>query len=81
MVCTVTDIDECLNNNGGCSHDCINTVGSYNCECPTGHDLRPNNHDCEGECCIWLYSICNWLNIYLRIPVVGTVVAIIMFQH
>ena len=43
------DIDECLDNNGSCSHECVNTVGSYYCECPTGHHLQPNNHDCEGE--------------------------------
>ena len=50
MFFIITDIDECLNNNGSCSHDCINTVGSYYCDCPTGHNLQPNNHDCEGKC-------------------------------
>ena len=49
MFLITIDINECLNNNGSCSHDCINTVGSYYCECPTGHHLQPNNHDCEGE--------------------------------
>ena len=46
----LTDIIECLNNNGGCSHDCNNTVGSYYCECPDGYVLQSNQHDCEGEC-------------------------------
>ena len=46
----VTDINECLITNGGCSHTCNNTVGSYYCKCPTGYVLQPNNHDCEGEC-------------------------------
>ena len=44
-----TDVDECLYNNGNCSHDCINTQGSYYCECPTGYILQPNRRDCAGE--------------------------------
>uniref|UniRef100_H2Y970 VWFA domain-containing protein n=1 Tax=Ciona savignyi TaxID=51511 RepID=H2Y970_CIOSA len=31
---TCGDIDECANNNGGCSHTCTNTNGSYVCSCP-----------------------------------------------
>ena len=45
----LTDINECLNNNGGCSHNCTNTVGSYYCECSDGYVLQSNQHDCEGE--------------------------------
>ena len=45
----ITDVDECLNNNDTCSHDCVNTEGSYYCECPTGYNLQPNKHDCEGK--------------------------------
>ena len=46
---TITDINECLTSNGGCSHTCNNTVGSYYCICSTGYVLQPNNHDCEGK--------------------------------
>ena len=45
----ITDVDECLDNNGTCSHDCVNTEGSYYCECPPGYILQSNQHDCEGE--------------------------------
>ena len=46
----ITDINECLNNDGGCSHNCTNTVGSYLCKCPDGYVLQSNNRDCEGKC-------------------------------
>ena len=44
-----TDIDECLNNNGGCSQSCINTTGSYYCTCRIGYVLQPNGHDCKSK--------------------------------
>ena len=45
----ITDIDKCLENNGNCSHDCVNTEGSYYCECPTGYNLQTNKRICEGK--------------------------------
>ena len=45
----ITGVDECLNNNGNCSHDCVNTEVSYYCECPTGYILQTNKYDCEGK--------------------------------
>ena len=44
------DVNECLDNDGSCSHTCINTLGSYHCKCAAGYVLLPNNHDCEGDC-------------------------------
>lgn len=44
------DIDECAVQNGGCSHDCENTPGSYECECPDAElSLAEDNHTCEGK--------------------------------
>ena len=42
------DIDECAVSNGGCHHDCKNTVGSYHCLCQSGYILGADNHSCEG---------------------------------
>ncbi|XP_038611222.1 tolloid-like protein 1 [Tachyglossus aculeatus] len=46
-----SDRDECSKDNGGCQHECINTVGSYVCQCRNGFVLHENKHDCkEAEC-------------------------------
>ncbi|KRT83831.1 EGF-like domain containing protein, partial [Oryctes borbonicus] len=46
-----TDRDECAINNGGCQHECINTLGSYMCACHNGFTLHENQRDCkEGGC-------------------------------
>ncbi|KAI8515705.1 hypothetical protein Bbelb_065180 [Branchiostoma belcheri] len=33
------DINECARSNGGCSHMCVNTAGSFHCSCPDGYQL------------------------------------------
>lgn len=44
-------MDECATNNGGCQHECRNTIGSYACSCHNGFMLHENGHDCkEGGC-------------------------------
>jgi len=43
------DINECLVDNGNCSHNCTNTPGSYYCTCKTGYQLESNNHKCLGS--------------------------------
>ncbi|NXS21076.1 SCUB2 protein, partial [Mystacornis crossleyi] len=51
------DTDECMFNNGGCQHVCVNTVGSYECRCKEGFFLSDNQHTCihrseEGMSCM-----------------------------
>ncbi|XP_067646329.1 fibrillin-3 [Eurosta solidaginis] len=42
------DINECLNNNGGCvGGECINHVGSYQCKCAAGQRLAADRRTCE----------------------------------
>ena len=40
------DSNECLDGNGGCSHQCINTFRSYKCTCPKGMILQANGKTC-----------------------------------
>lgn len=50
FVCLLSDINECNDNNGGCEDRCINTAGSYFCECTNpGLTLGPNRRDCDGR--------------------------------
>lgn len=46
VVCFI-DKDECSKDNGGCQHECINTFGSYVCQCRNGFVLHENKHDCK----------------------------------
>ncbi len=50
-----SDIDECANNNETvCSQICVNTPGSYRCECEKGFYLEDDGKTCtkgeRGEC-------------------------------
>ena len=41
-----TDVNECLTDNGGCDHICINIHGSFNCLCNTSYILAVDNRTC-----------------------------------
>ena len=43
------DINECATNNGRCSQLCLNTEGSYICDCYPGYEFGSNNHTCSGR--------------------------------
>uniref|UniRef100_A0A672RLF0 Metalloendopeptidase n=1 Tax=Sinocyclocheilus grahami TaxID=75366 RepID=A0A672RLF0_SINGR len=47
----LTDKDECSKENGGCQHECVNTFGSYSCQCRSGFILHENKHDCKEAGC------------------------------
>ena len=42
------DIDECFEGINGCNQLCINTFGSYLCNCQTGYKLNSDNYTCIG---------------------------------
>ncbi|KAF7665356.1 hypothetical protein LDENG_00145120 [Lucifuga dentata] len=46
-----SDIDECSKENGGCQHECVNTFGSYSCQCHSSFVLHDNKHDCKEAGC------------------------------
>ncbi|XP_046570515.1 deleted in malignant brain tumors 1 protein-like [Haliotis rubra] len=45
----LTDVDECVDATNGCSHICVNTRGSYYCQCPYELQLGADNRTCHGE--------------------------------
>ena len=42
-------MNECAYENGGCQHKCINSGGSYRCECNSGYYLQADNRSCAGR--------------------------------
>ena len=53
-----SDINECEDNNGGCSQTCINTAGSFNCECYDGYGfIYGSTTDCTGTFYLQKYAI------------------------
>ena len=52
------DINECRINNGGCSHNCTNTIGSFDCFCREGfHPDSTNQSSCIGKTYICTYIL------------------------
>ena len=50
IICTLSDINECLSDNGGCHHICINTDGSLQCACNASYVLAEDNKTCITSC-------------------------------
>ena len=44
-----TDINECLENNGGCQQVCNNIPGSLQCSCKPGYELDTDGINCRGK--------------------------------
>ena len=44
----LADIDECAKENGGCEVSCVNTDGSFECDCQDGYVLNEDDETCSG---------------------------------
>ena len=44
---SLSDINECRTGNHSCEQKCVNTDGSYHCECESGYELR--RRSCRGK--------------------------------
>lgn len=44
-----SEYDECATNDHGCDHECVNTLGSFKCECRIGYELHSDGKKCEGK--------------------------------
>ena len=42
-----TDINECLDRNGGCDQKCVNSAGEFACKCNVGYELYTQNGTSE----------------------------------
>lgn len=42
-------MNECESSNGGCAEKCVNTKGSWRCECGPGRVLDADGRTCNGE--------------------------------
>ena len=49
--CPALDVDECATiQRGGCEQQCVNTHGSYRCQCNPGYQLNNDGKTCSGNC-------------------------------
>ena len=51
------DFNECKTDQHKCDGLCINTAGSYLCDCEQGFLLNTDGRSCDGERCISMYSV------------------------
>ena len=42
------DVNECEDNNGGCSQVCVDTPASFECRCNDGFTLQSDGRSCTG---------------------------------
>ena len=48
LVSLQLDINECNENLDNCDQTCVNTNGSFTCQCNIGYILESDRHTCTG---------------------------------
>ena len=48
-VLLVAEFDECATDAHGCHHECVNTLGGFQCKCHIGYELHSDGRQCEGK--------------------------------
>ncbi|KAK2718001.1 protein tolkin-like [Artemia franciscana] len=46
----IKETDECAVSNHGCEHMCVNTLGSFECQCKIGFEIQPDGKSCGDAC-------------------------------
>ena len=46
---SISDVNECDTNNGGCKQTCTNLEGSFDCSCSEGYILADDDLNCVGK--------------------------------
>ncbi|XP_064618038.1 tolloid-like protein 1 isoform X2 [Liolophura sinensis] len=46
----IKEYDECKTDAHGCDHFCVNTLGSFTCQCKLGYELHSDGKKCEDAC-------------------------------
>ena len=61
------DINECAVNNGGCKDGCVNTEGSFECNCLRfpGYELDSTGRNCTGRLRYIFSHYCVCMHVYL----------------
>lgn len=49
----IKEYDECHSPDHGCQHECINTLGGYQCDCRIGYELHSDERRSERKIQNW----------------------------
>ena len=76
----IIDINECLEDNGGCAERCNNTEGGYFCDCyMDSYEVIQNSEPCQGEYIHYgIFSHINTYPLYVHIDVMYHFTQILM---
>ena len=58
MIFFLSDIDECALDTDGCDQGCINTHGSFQCNCSEGYLLNEDGFTCDGNLSDYCKCMC-----------------------